>query len=769
MSIFFDALASLLTAALVIGGVSPVQAASLADPDSKTCAVVQDISLSDNISYADNGSSSDISYPAGNITDASSDASSLTQEEVMKQLHEMIVSGFKNHDQDVDISGLKLEYNTENSALLQKVYSQVRYSEPELYYIGKSVSFEYISGQGGSMYSKIKLSYSDYPYNDVKFKNAISTIESQIDTDWSDVRKALFVHDYLITHTEYSSDTDDSSVYTAYGCLVNGNAVCEGYSLAYKLILNDVGVKCDTITSDENGHEWNMVTIDGNNYYVDITNDDPINCNMYYCSHDNFMLSRSAFQKQENHNYSKKDWIDSAGQNVYEKKTDASYENAFWKDCNSKIISIGDKAAYVDNIHETDPYHVYLYDFSSNTTMAAFENTDDYWEVAGNKSRYYVGNFVKLETDGRYFYFNSSNGAYRLAPDGTYNAVALYSDEALGGRNIYGLQYLNKTLYLYAAPDYTNNTENAVFIKVTLDNDESDGEGSASDETGEKKDTSSDKEDTGSSVDKEDTGTSADKESTGTSTDKENTGTSAGKEGTGTSADKESTDTTSGKASESKDPASEIADADTSGTVKTTVNDDDPDVSDSDPDDTDSSDIYDDIEDADSGDVFSVNNALYTLDQIYYDEDGNINTGTVIFTGLEESRRKVVIPDYVNISGTRFKVTSIDNGAFKYDSKLFQVKIGNNVKSIGSNAFSGCKNLSRVIIGSGLRTVGSGAFAGDSKLKLIKISSRSLKKINKNSLRNVKNNCRIYVPRSRYSYYYRIFRKSGYKGNIRKY
>ncbi len=89
----------------------------------------------------------------------------------------------------------------------------------------------------------------------------------------------LYFHDYICQNTTYLTQEDDG--YTAYNALVEGRAVCEGYSRALQLLLDMVGVPNYLATGvgvddsgSREGHMWNIVTIDGSNYHVDATWDD---------------------------------------------------------------------------------------------------------------------------------------------------------------------------------------------------------------------------------------------------------------------------------------------------------------------------------------------------------------------------------------------------------------------------------------------------------------------------------------------------------------
>lgn len=88
------------------------------------------------------------------------------------------------------------------------------------------------------------------------------------------------LHDYLVRNCVYDRSAVNeviSSSRTAYGALANGKAVCQGYSLAFKLLLRRAGVSAVYVGSDSMQHAWNMVQMENNGWYhVDVTWDGPI-------------------------------------------------------------------------------------------------------------------------------------------------------------------------------------------------------------------------------------------------------------------------------------------------------------------------------------------------------------------------------------------------------------------------------------------------------------------------------------------------------------
>lgn len=106
--------------------------------------------------------------------------------------------------------------------------------------------------------------------------------------------KAKYFHDYLVLHSTYSTMLDDKTVHTAYGCLVNGYCVCDGYARAYKLLCDEAGIPCDLVIGgkdNDNEHIWNLIQINGEWRHVDVTYDDPVGAPENYVRHDYFYLT----------------------------------------------------------------------------------------------------------------------------------------------------------------------------------------------------------------------------------------------------------------------------------------------------------------------------------------------------------------------------------------------------------------------------------------------------------------------------------------------
>ena len=60
---------------------------------------------------------------------------------------------------------------------------------------------------------------------------------------------------------------------TAYGALVIGNAVGEGFAMAYKALCEELGIECVVILGYLDGmiHAWNIVSLYGDSYHIDVS------------------------------------------------------------------------------------------------------------------------------------------------------------------------------------------------------------------------------------------------------------------------------------------------------------------------------------------------------------------------------------------------------------------------------------------------------------------------------------------------------------------
>ncbi len=123
--------------------------------------------------------------------------------------------------------------------------------------------------------------------------------------------KAYIAHNYLArTVTYWEKDEpnalEKSYMQSAYGALINGKCVCQGYAEAYKRILDSQGITCEVICGQIKGspvhHAWNIVSFNRGRecFHVDVTWDsESTGCkrDTYFCLSDSKLVAERTWTK----------------------------------------------------------------------------------------------------------------------------------------------------------------------------------------------------------------------------------------------------------------------------------------------------------------------------------------------------------------------------------------------------------------------------------------------------------------------------------------
>lgn len=129
----------------------------------------------------------------------------------------------------------------------------------------------------------------------------------------SDYDKAKYIHDWIVNNTRYAYDqyltgeytlSDGVKVHTPFSIFKHGIAICQGYAETFELLANEVGLNSQIVTGESynsNGwglHAWNLVEIDGRQYHIDTTWDDPVSSGgREYLEYDYFLIDDDTMSK----------------------------------------------------------------------------------------------------------------------------------------------------------------------------------------------------------------------------------------------------------------------------------------------------------------------------------------------------------------------------------------------------------------------------------------------------------------------------------------
>ena len=281
-----------------------------------------------------------------------------------------------------------------------------------------------------------------------KFNAASAKFLSGVDSGWSDIVKARYIHDLLAQYTEYEMDYgsissadpdfyDKMRIYTSYGPIVNGVAVCEGYTMAYNYLLARVGIRGYSVRSAVARHAWSIVKIGASYYHVDVTHDDPIYDNLGRSAHNNFLKSDTYFANDGDDNHVR--WI------FGEKASDTSYDSYWWNDVDTAIYPYSGKEYYIDQNYNNQRIFALVARDSSDKISDVYVNSDR-WYVKNTPGAVWSKSFGYLTADNKYFYFNDTSRVYRLEKGKTQPEV-IYTKPDAEQRDLFGLAFKGSDLY----------------------------------------------------------------------------------------------------------------------------------------------------------------------------------------------------------------------------------------------------------------------------------------------------------------------------------
>lgn len=227
-----------------------------------------------------------------------------------------------------------------------------------------------------------------------KVKDIISSV---IKSNMKDYEKEAALHDYIVNNTKYdirfSNGKMPKESYTAYGVLIDGVGVCQGYAQAMDRLLTSCGIENMMVTGEANdgsgwvGHAWNIVKIAGKYYELDTTWDDPITKDgSNKLRHSYFNVTDEELSK--NHKWDRKNYP-ACDETAY------SFDNLnlVEKDSNGNTITV------VKNYNEF--YEAVKKTLVNKTSTAAYRigNYDDH----PNNIKYWIGRaYEDLNVGGKY-------------------------------------------------------------------------------------------------------------------------------------------------------------------------------------------------------------------------------------------------------------------------------------------------------------------------------------------------------------------------------
>jgi len=219
--------------------------------------------------------------------------------ETEKKVYIKIDEAIKKEQKTVTFTDYKVENLIESVTRIINAYF---YDNPEYFYISNKYI---IANRDLKIFNitTIKFEYiidNEYTIERMKkeMTNAIDKlVQENITGSMTDFEKELVLHDVLIEKTKYYEYEDVNTIplikHTAYGALVDNEAVCDGYSKALYLLLKKVGIENIIIsgTTGNVAHAWNVVKLEDEWYHLDVTSDSITSDGKKYLMHKYFNVT----------------------------------------------------------------------------------------------------------------------------------------------------------------------------------------------------------------------------------------------------------------------------------------------------------------------------------------------------------------------------------------------------------------------------------------------------------------------------------------------
>ncbi len=368
-------------------------------------------------------------------------------------VYEYIYQQLKAKNTNISLTDFQIPFSSSVGNLVYNVVNE----HPDLYYV--NVGKTLIWGDN-VIVTKIAAVYYD-EYDLTAFETAVKDALSYVEESMTDLQKAIILHDYLVINCKYNtSSSRPKKVFNAYGAMVDKTAVCQGYALAYKYLLERAGITSYMVTSESMNHAWNMVKLDGRYYHVDVTFDDPLADRIGYVRHGNML--RSDMKIAENGH---EGWVVTyKNEPVNYAATSTAYDNAFWEDVISPLIIKENHLYYINNESRT----INKKNMDTDTETVLYNGFETWCSIDG-KNRWNIV-FSGLFTIGERLYFNSPDYLYSIDLNGENLRVETDKLSTAEGY-VYGSACFAGNIYYALHANYTTSGEETLQT-ATLRNDE---------------------------------------------------------------------------------------------------------------------------------------------------------------------------------------------------------------------------------------------------------------------------------------------------------
>lgn len=218
--------------------------------------------------------------------------------------------GFRIEYMNTDVSKELVFFVRNEEELSRVLHKVVSDSQLKIGVISEKINIQKVLDEFTSIYGLYYSNFTNWSYNSwqydfINYSTALvqlnyrigrvklNMMKREVEDKIKELDKKLFApsmtgleiayitHNYLARTVEYWMIDDPNPLelsyrQSAYGALINHKCVCQGYSEAFKKILNYKGIICEVVSGKIKGeniyHAWNMITINNlSHFHIDVT------------------------------------------------------------------------------------------------------------------------------------------------------------------------------------------------------------------------------------------------------------------------------------------------------------------------------------------------------------------------------------------------------------------------------------------------------------------------------------------------------------------
>ena len=301
-----------------------------------------------------------------------------------------VAAELEKQTEHIDVSA----YNM-NVTAFKNAYWALLNSRPDLFYVSGGFSYYHSGNIVTGLLPNYKYTGSDLKKRIRAFNSGVAKVVAYAGKADTAIGKLLLANDYLCVNFEYDTSY---SIYSPDEMLSAGKGVCQAYMLLYRAVLNELGLKSDTATSEAMNHTWNVVNLNGSWYHIDVTWNDPLSDRPLGAFHDNFLRSDSGIRETGHY-----DWDFSTA------ASSTKYDDFFWIDITAPLPVVDDVVYYPDPNMQSNTRVIRSWNIGSG----AFK-TEYTFNATANGQVFYTSDGEPFWATDDTFYYGVQNKLYSL-------------------------------------------------------------------------------------------------------------------------------------------------------------------------------------------------------------------------------------------------------------------------------------------------------------------------------------------------------------------